>query len=514
VTDLTTRVVDRMSSALESRVGRRGFLRRSALVGSALAVTPTSYVLRPTSAYAAVCSCSGSSCACGALCCDGYTEFCCTLTGRNSCPPGTVAAGWWKVDGHGLCGGGPRYYLDCNTSCGSCGCSGGTCSGGCSGTACRCANGSCGNRKSGCTRFRYGQCNQHIACVGPILCRVVTCIPPWQIDGTCTTTPLTDNNTRLHDRPCLHQPFGSLDIVQLVEPGRMRVAGWMIDPDTTGSINVHIYAGTTPLVSVPANRPRPDLAGAVPGYGVNHGFDATVHLPAGSSVLNVYAINVGPGQGNPHFSRPIPRLPFGHLDVAAPSVRGIRVRGWAIDPDTAGPIAIHVYVGSRLMGIGTADVPRADIAGLYPGWGPDHGFDFYVGGVVAGTHPVRVYAINAGGGGNPLLGSAQVTVRSGQPFGSFDIASRVSGGVRVAGWAIDPDSSGPVEIHAYVDGRWAGSGSADRSRSDVGTRYPGYGPNHGFDFTVAAAPGGHSVCVYAINQGAGGANPRLGCRSV
>ena len=48
---------------------------------------------RPTRPSAAA---PGSSCDCSALCCDGYTEFCCTLYGSNSCPPGTLAAGWWR----------------------------------------------------------------------------------------------------------------------------------------------------------------------------------------------------------------------------------------------------------------------------------------------------------------------------------------------------------------------------------------------------------------------------------
>ena len=77
----------------------------------------------PGSAYAAVCSCSGSSCDCGSRCCDGYTEFCCTLNGDNRCPPGSIMAGWWKADGSGFCGpNAPRYYMDCNASCGGCGC--------------------------------------------------------------------------------------------------------------------------------------------------------------------------------------------------------------------------------------------------------------------------------------------------------------------------------------------------------------------------------------------------------
>ena len=62
-----------------------------------------------TAAYAAVCNCQGQGCPCGSICCDGYTEFCCTLTGSNGCPPGTITAGWWKVDGSQFCGGAARY---------------------------------------------------------------------------------------------------------------------------------------------------------------------------------------------------------------------------------------------------------------------------------------------------------------------------------------------------------------------------------------------------------------------
>jgi hypothetical protein len=186
-------LVDKASSVLERHTDRRGFLRRSAIFGSALATDPARLVMRPVSAYAAICSCSGYSCTCGSRCCDGYTEFCCTITGQNSCPPGTALGGWWKADGSGYCGG-PRYYLDCNTTPGN--------SGVCS---CGCANGNCNNRKACCTHFRYGQCHQEIPTMGAIYCRVVTCTPPWQLDATCTTTLAVDNNTRFHDAPCLHE---------------------------------------------------------------------------------------------------------------------------------------------------------------------------------------------------------------------------------------------------------------------------------------------------------------------
>jgi hypothetical protein len=215
VAAVSTRLVDRLARPLASRRtdattgtgSRRDLFRKAALAGTALAVAPKEFVLTPVSAYAAVCSCNGSSCDCGSLCCDGYTEFCCTTSGVNWCPSGAVTGGWWKVDSSHFCGGNaPRYYLDCHRTCGGCSCSGGICSGACSNTGCGCAGGSCGNRKSGCTRFRYGQCNRHIACLGPILCRVVSCTPPWQLDSNCSTAALTDNNTRYHHRACLEEP--------------------------------------------------------------------------------------------------------------------------------------------------------------------------------------------------------------------------------------------------------------------------------------------------------------------
>jgi hypothetical protein len=198
-------LAERAVSAVSSRMGRRGFLGRSAVVGSALAVAPAEFVLRPTSAYAAVCGCSGQSCACGSQCCDGYTEFCCTIYGTNACPPDTVAGGWWKVDGSGYCYGQARYYIDCHRRCGSCGCgSSGLCSGACANTSCGCANGSCGNRKSGCTQFRYGNCNNGIRCLGPIVCRLVTFSKPWEVEPSCISGAVrVDNNTRNHNRPCI-----------------------------------------------------------------------------------------------------------------------------------------------------------------------------------------------------------------------------------------------------------------------------------------------------------------------
>ena len=281
---MSTALLDRAVGGFSRRLDRRSLLRRSTFAATALVAAPADFVLRPRTAYAAVCRCQGQACACGSLCCDGYTEFCCTLTGSNGCPPGTVAAGWWKVDGSGFCGGAPRYYLDCNAQCGGCGCRGGICSGACSGTRCGCAWGDCNNRKSGCVQFRYGQCNQQIACLGPIVCRVVTCTPPWVFDGSCTTASRTDNNTANHTRPCLEAPFGGFDGVNDVG-GAIRVVGWAIDQNRRDGVEARIFVDQRPMVTTMADLDRPDVGAAYPYYGPNHGFDITIDCEPGRHVV-------------------------------------------------------------------------------------------------------------------------------------------------------------------------------------------------------------------------------------
>jgi hypothetical protein len=51
--------------------------------------------------------------------------------------------------------------------------------------------------------FRYGQCNTDIGCSGPVTCRVVTCVPPYQLFDSCSTTLRSDNFTANQTAPCL-----------------------------------------------------------------------------------------------------------------------------------------------------------------------------------------------------------------------------------------------------------------------------------------------------------------------
>jgi hypothetical protein len=586
----SAQLVDKVSGALASRFSRRGFFARSAVVGSAVAANPLTYALTPGNAYAQVCSCSGSSCGCGSLCCDGYTEFCCTLTGNNQCPPGSVLGGWWKVDGSGFCNG-PRYYMDCNSP---------------TGANCGCGLGNCNNRKSGCVNFRYGQCNQQISYIGPILCRVVTCIAPWEIDGTCTTTARYDAATAYHDRPCLHGVVGSLDAVQEVGGG-IRVAGWALDWDTKAPVTVRVTVDGVVVRDVTANLNRGDVANAYPGMGPAHGFDTTVPIQGGTHTVCVTALNAGyPGANQTLGCRSVTSSsPFGVVDSISVGRGSINVAGWAVDPDSNDPIQVHVYVG----GAGTAllaDDPRPDVAATY-GKGPNHGYNATIP-AAQGVQEVLVFAINTGPGGNTLIASRtveigapfgaldrvdpavggvrvagwaadpdvpagripvhvyvggvgtaitadnprgdlfglpvgfddvvpgppgrqevlvyaindngphkliasrMVDIASGSPFGAIDVVRAGPGSVRVAGWVLDPDAAGPIDVHVYV-GDTGHSIRADQARPDVGAIYPGYGPVHGFDAVVPAPAGWHQVCLYGIDVGPGD-NRLLGCRMV
>jgi len=97
-----------------------------------------------------------------------------------------------------------------------------------------------------------------------------------------------------------------------------------------------------------------------------------------------------------------------------------------------------------------------------------------------------------------------------RPVGFLDIANCEN----IAGWAKDPDTNSPINVHFYVDGP-AGKGgifltdiAANQYRSDVGT--------HGFSFaTPEILKDGnlHRIYAYGIDS-SGGENPLIGYGSV
>lgn len=73
-------------------------------------------------------------------------------------------------------------------------------------------------------------------------------------------------------------PIGRIDVVEDAGAGKLRVAGWALDPDTpSDSITVHLYVNGV-LFSAEANIDRPDVNEVMSVTG-RHGFDTTIQVP-------------------------------------------------------------------------------------------------------------------------------------------------------------------------------------------------------------------------------------------
>lgn len=98
------------------------------------------------------------------------------------------------------------------------------------------------------------------------------------------------------------------------------------------------------------------------------------------------------------------------------------------------------------------------------------------------------------------------------PTGNWEVASTTINSAIFRGWAFDPETAEPIDVHLYVNGNWGGAFSANLPRTDIAAAYPSYGPLHGFEFSVPIGIGTFEACLYAINRGTEGGNSSLGCR--
>lgn len=199
-------------------------------------------------------------------------------------------------------------------------------------------------------------------------------------------------------------PFGALDTVTF-ENGSLRVTGWAVDPDTVFSIPVHVYVQGQGY-ALTANGNRPDIAGGLPAYGAAHGFDNLLPAPEGRQTVCAYAINVGAGNHSLLGCREVVvpmGSPIGHIDGASITNGSVSLNGWAIDPNTASPDVVHIYVN----GVGfevIANQNRPDLGNPW-GLGSAHGWSFATPRIGNGVQRVCVHALNiAGPGSHQLLG--------------------------------------------------------------------------------------------------------------
>ena len=98
------------------------------------------------------------------------------------------------------------------------------------------------------------------------------------------------------------------------------------------------------------------------------------------------------------------------------------------------------------------------------------------------------------------------------PYGSVDSIRTGPLSATVTGWAIDPDTDSPINIHVYVDGVFGNGSTANISRPDLASL--GHGQNHGYSTTVTGlSPGAHQICVFGLNA-LFGTNTLFTCQTV
>lgn len=204
--------------------------------------------------------------------------------------------------------------------------------------------------------------------------------------------------------------------------------------------------------------------------------------------------------------------PLGVVDSITSTPGKVTVTGWTFDPDSTDPIPVHAY----LNGVGTpfvANLPRPDVAAVFPGSGPNHGFSVTVPVTTLGPQTACMYGINVGPGTNTLIGCPTVTAESGAPFGYTDTVATGLNKVTVSGWTIDPDTQQPANVQVSVDGVPT-SFTADGSRPDVAAAFTGYGAGHGFTAAIPLTAGTHTICIVAVNVAGPGGNAPFGCNTV
>jgi hypothetical protein len=174
-----------------------------------------------------------------------------------------------------------------------------------------------------------------------------------------------------------------------------------------------VFVDGKAVANATADVARPDVAAVYPAYGAAHGYAVTVNSPAGKHQVCVYGLNAGPGDANPLLgckTVTVPNAnPVGRLDAVTGGKGQVTAAGWALDPNTASPIEVAVFVDGVFALQQTATASRPDIAAAYPGFGAAHGFSLPVT-VKAGKHAVCVFGINTGpGDANTVFGCKSVT---------------------------------------------------------------------------------------------------------
>lgn len=303
-------------------------------------------------------------------------------------------------------------------------------------------------------------------------------------------------------------PTGAVTRVRQI-PGGVRIRGYAADPDQPNRPTpITITTDGASLGTTLAD----GKGSALPGHGFSVAlpFPGTKLAPGHRAIcaiaqnLGRYGKNTVLGCRNRYFDW----NPSSALETAQQQTPGAVVTGWATDPDTTKPIGVAITGDGNLL----TTVTAAGATGSHPG----HMFRAVVP-LGDGKHTICAAAINYGYGSANAAPSCRTVTLNFDPYGVYGSLTRVanSNSIHVVGWAIDPDTTKPINVQVVIDGKVAVTAPADVKRPDVARKHPGTGQAHGYSITVPTTAGEHTVCVNAVNT-LGGSKPTvaLGCRMV
>jgi hypothetical protein len=201
-------------------------------------------------------------------------------------------------------------------------------------------------------------------------------------------------------------PFGTLEVVN---PGI--VTGWAADTDSLPDpARLVLLADGKAVRALSTNVVRSDLKvlGDAP-----HGFvTLTPALPPGFHTIALYAIDdktnapVLLSIKGLYIPPTLDRQPLG----SAENISETSISGWAVDPDVTSPVVIVVTADDTPLTAAYASTGRQDLVNLTGS--ANHGFSITLSAnaLSAGTHLLKVFALNAQTGAQVLLGSKFITV--------------------------------------------------------------------------------------------------------
>ena len=315
------------------------------------------------------------------------------------------------------------------------------------------------------------------------------------------------------------KPQSSLDLVETTETG-IRVKGWAYDPDESSeSVPVRIEVkringSAYKTVNLTANIQNDDVNNA---YGItgNHGFDTTVPIEdAGTYTASIFAGDLtddGDAQvGSTATLTFIGNSPVSYLDAFVAQEKGFQMQGWAYDPDSPAesvPIRVEVICADGTTyktETVSANILRTDV-NTAKGITGNHGFNATISVPKSGGYTIKIFACDLTKNADSQISSNQtLKVVGSKPKSSLDVCGSSDGGIRIKGWAYDPDEPGekiPIRVeikHADGSEYLKVNLTTDDVRDDVNSTN-GIAGSHGFSAFIPVAAGTYKVSVFACD---------------